>query len=64
MCYFCQQNKKEIDFKNTELLRRFTSGLAKIRPRKKTNLCSFHQRELSRAIKLARYMGLLPYTTK
>ncbi len=64
MCYYCQQNTKEIDFKNTDALCRFTSGLAKIRPKRKTGLCVYHQRKLSQAIKRARYLGLLPYTTK
>lgn len=62
-CYFCQNNIKEIDFKNTELLQRFTSGLAKIRPKKKTGVCTSHQRKLAKAIKYARYLGLLPFTT-
>ena len=63
-CYFCQRNIKEIDFKDTETLQRFISGLAKIKHRKKTGLCAKHQRQLSRAIKRARHFGLLPYTIK
>ena len=63
-CYFCQKNIKEIDFKDTELLRRFISGLAKIKPKKRTGVCAKHQRQLSKAIKRARHLGLLPYTTK
>jgi len=63
-CYFCQRNIKEIDFKNTELLLRFISGLGKIRARKRTGVCSKHQRRLSKAIKRARHLGLLPYTMK
>ncbi len=63
-CYFCQKNIKEIDFKNTETLKKFISGLAKIKPRKKTGLCAKHQRQLARAIKRARHFGLLPHTTK
>ncbi len=63
-CYFCQHNIKEIDFKETEVLKRFISGLAKIRPKKKTGVCATHQRKLARAIKRARYLGLLPYTIK
>lgn len=63
-CYFCQHNVQEIDFKNTELLKRFISGLAKIRAKKRTGVCSYHQRKLSKAIKRARYLGLLPYTIK
>lgn len=63
-CYFCKKGIKEIDFRNTELLRRFVSGLGKIRPRKKTRLCAKHQRELAKVIKKARQMGLLSYTSK
>jgi len=63
-CYFCQRNLKEIDFKNTELLKKFISGLAKIRAKKRTGVCSGHQRKLARAIKRARYLGLLSYTRK
>lgn len=63
-CYFCKQNIKEIDFKDTELLKHFISGLGKIRPRKKTGLCAKHQRKVARAIKRARCLGLLSYTSK
>ena len=63
-CYFCQRNIIEIDFKNAELLRKFVSGLVKIRPKKRTGVCSGHQRKLTKAIKRARFLGLLPYTTK
>jgi small subunit ribosomal protein S18 len=55
---------KEIDFKETELLKRFVSGLAKIRAKKRTGVCSKHQRKLATAIKRARHLGLLPCTTK
>jgi len=63
-CHFCQRNIKEIDFKNIELLSRFISGLGKIRAKKRTGVCSKHQRQLAKAIKRARHFGLLPYTTK
>lgn len=63
-CYFCQRNAQEIDFKDTDLLSRFLSGLAKIKPRKRTGVCSKHQRKLSKAIKKARHLGLLPYTIR
>ncbi|KPJ71784.1 30S ribosomal protein S18 [Parcubacteria bacterium DG_74_3] len=63
-CYFCVKNMGEIDYKDSDLLKRFISGLGKIRSRKRTGLCSKHQRELSRAIKRARHLGLLPYTVK
>lgn len=63
-CFFCQKNINEIDFKNTELLRKFISGLGKIRARKRTGTCAKHQRRLAKAIKRARHLGLLSYTTK
>jgi len=63
-CYFCQRNIKDIDFKDIETLKRFISGLGKIRAKKRTGVCASHQRKLARAIKRARILGLLPYTSK
>ena len=63
-CYFCQRNIKEIDFKNTQLLRRFISGSGKIIPKKRTGICSSHQRKLAKAIKRARVLALLSPTSK
>ena len=63
-CFFCQRNIKEIDFKEAQLLRRFISGAGKIKAKKKTGVCSSHQRTLARAIKRARFLGLLSATSK
>ncbi|MDD5145545.1 MAG: 30S ribosomal protein S18 [Candidatus Pacebacteria bacterium] len=63
-CYFCQHNIREIDFKETDLLKRFISGLAKIKSKKRTGNCAKHQRKLSNAIKRARHLGLLSSTTR
>jgi len=63
-CYFCQRNINELDFKETELLKRFISGLGKIRGKNKTGLCSKHQRMLAKAIKRARHLGFLAPTKK
>lgn len=63
-CYFCSQNIKDIDYKNTENLRRFISPQAKILPRKRTNLCAKHQRRLAIAIKRARILGLIPFVIR
>lgn len=63
-CYFCKKNIQEVDFKETDLLRRFISGMGKIRPRKKTGLCAKHQRKMSKAIKRARHLGLLSPSRK
>jgi len=64
MCYFCVNNMQEIDYKNTEMLRRFTSSYGKIVPRRKSGVCAWHQRKLARAIKRSRFMALLPFTTR
>jgi len=63
-CYFCQNGIREIDYKDTTILQKFTSGYAKILPRRKTDVCAKHQRKLARAIKRARHMALIPYTTR
>jgi len=63
-CYFCQRNIKDIDFKETQILRRFISSSGKIKPKKRTGVCSGHQRKLARAIKRARYLALLSATAK
>ncbi len=63
-CYFCQKGIEEIEFKDTEILKKFLSSMAKIKARKKTGTCSKHQRRLAEAIKRARYLGLLPFTPK
>jgi small subunit ribosomal protein S18 len=63
-CFFCSQNLKDIDYKEADLLRRFVSGQGKIIDPRYTNVCSKHQRKLAQAIKRARYLGLLPFTTR
>lgn len=61
-CYFCTSNHKVIDYKDAETLRNFVSAQMKIMPRRRSHLCASHQRELARAIKRARFLGLVPYT--
>jgi len=60
-CYFCSQAVKEIDYKEVDVLKRFLSAAYKIKKRKQTGFCSFHQRKFARAVKRARQMALLPY---
>jgi len=52
-----------IDYKNVEDLRRLLTPNGKIQGRKRTQLSSREQRMVAHAIKRARYMGLLPYTS-
>ncbi|MCH7552038.1 30S ribosomal protein S18 [Patescibacteria group bacterium] len=63
-CYFCKRNIKDIEFQNTAALRQYISGLGKIRSKRKTGLCSGHQRKISKAIKRARHLGLISATQK
>jgi small subunit ribosomal protein S18 len=55
--------KVYIDYKDTESLRKVMSGNGKIQSRRRTGATAMEQRMLARAVKRARYMGLLPYVT-
>jgi small subunit ribosomal protein S18 len=61
-CAFCTEKGQEIDYKNTDLLRRYVHEDGKIRPRRQTGNCAKHQRRLAVAIKRARHIALLPFT--
>ena len=63
VCIFCQDKIDHIDYKDTARLRKCTSERAKILPRRITGTCAFHQRQLTVAVKRARQVALLPYTT-
>ena len=60
MCAFCVDKVQFIDYKDVGRLRRYLSDRFKIDPRRKTGNCARHQRALSRAIKRARIVALLP----
>ena len=60
-CVFCKENISYVDYKDYNVLRRFTSDRGKVRARRVTGLCPQHQREAAVAIKRAREMALLPY---
>ncbi len=62
VCQFCQDKVTEIDYKDVARLRRFVTEKGKIISRRQTGTCAKHQRELTTAIKRARYMALLPYS--
>ncbi len=61
-CQFCTDKSARIDYKQIEVLRRYVSDDGKIRPRRQTGACARHQREITRAIKRARHIALLPYS--
>ena len=63
VCAFCVDNAEHIDYKDTAKLHKFVSDRSKILPRRVTGTCAKHQRELTTAIKRARHIALLPYTS-
>lgn len=63
VCAFCVDKIDRIDYKETGRLRRFLTERAKMLPRRITGNCARHQRQLTVAIKRARQVALLPYTT-
>ena len=62
-CSFCVDKVKDIDYKDAVKLRKFISERAKILPRRISGCCAKHQRQLTIAIKRARHIALLPYTS-
>jgi small subunit ribosomal protein S18 len=63
-CRFCKQKVEVVDYKDINLLRRYITPSAKILGSRVSGNCARHQALLSRAIKRARYLALLPYTIK
>ena len=60
-CQFCKEGTQYIDYKDVQLLRKFTTDRGKIKPRRVTGTCTQHQRDIALAIKRAREVALLPY---
>ena len=63
-CPFSQKNSPVIDYKDTKLLTRYISEKGKMIPSRITNVARIKQKELSTAIKRARFLALLSYTKK
>ncbi|OGN05182.1 MAG: 30S ribosomal protein S18 [Candidatus Yanofskybacteria bacterium RIFCSPLOWO2_01_FULL_44_22] len=61
-CSLCADNINRIDYKNREFLRKFVTSQFKVATSKRNRLCAKHQRRVANAVKLARFMALLPYT--
>lgn len=61
-CFFCQY-KIEPKFKDTDNLEKFLSPRKKLIGRERTGTCAKHQRKLTKQIKYARFLGLLPYVS-
>lgn len=62
VCQFCADKTETIDYKEVDKLRKYVTDRGKILPKRITGTCAIHQREVTRAIKRARIVALLPYT--
>ena len=62
-CRFCSEKVEHIDYKDLERIGRYVTERGKILPSRLTGTCAKHQRVLTRAIKRARFMALLPYVS-
>jgi len=62
-CYFTS-NKLAVDYKDVDLLKKFITESGKIVPSRITGTKAAYQRRLTRAIKIARFLALIPYTDK
>ncbi len=63
-CKFSKAGIKYIDYKDVKLLTRFVNDQGKILPRRVTGTSAKFQRQLTRAVKRARHIGLLPYVSE
>ena len=60
-CQFCKDKADFVDYKDAQMLRKYTTDRGKIKPRRVTGACVQHQRDIANAVKRAREMALLPY---
>ena len=63
VCKFCADKIDYIDYKDVKLLQQFIPERSKILPRRISGTCATHQRPLQQAIKRARHLALIPFTT-
>ncbi len=64
VCKFCTEKIDAIPYRDVRLLQQFVAERGKIVPRRLTGVCTAHQRRLTRAIKQARNIALLPFATR
>lgn len=64
VCRFCEEKTSRIEYKDVRLLQRFVTERGKIIPRRMSGTCARHQRALTRSIKRARQIALLPFASE
>jgi small subunit ribosomal protein S18 len=62
VCRFCADRALDIDYKDAQALRYFITDRGKLVPRRISGNCAKHQRKLTRAVKRARNIALMPFT--
>lgn len=62
VCALCGSDVRWLDYKDTDRLMQFLDDGGRIRSRRRTHTCARHQRMVTRAVKRARHVALLPYT--
>ena len=60
-CRFCRSRAEEVDYKDVASLTKMTTQQGKMFSRKRSGNCARHQRLTKRAVKYARFLGLMPY---
>ena len=61
VCQFCADKTAVVDYKDVETLKKYVTERGKILPRRVTGACTMHQRHITRAIKRARIIALMPF---
>lgn len=64
VCLFCVDRIGNIDWKDERRISRYVTDRGKIVPRRISGLCAKHQRQLTTAVKRARHLALLPFTSE
>jgi len=62
-CRFCRMKVGKIDYKDIQNLQKMVTPQGKMLSRKRSGNCATHQRSAKQAVKRARFLALLPYTT-
>ena len=62
VCHMCMG--KDVNYKDVPIITKYINDSGKMLPRRFTGTCARHQRHVAKQVKLARFMGFIPYTTK
>jgi len=61
-CFFCKNKDRQINFCDVSQLKRYLNFSGRIQPAKRTGNCTKHQKQITKAIKKARQLGLISYS--